>query len=564
MAKACEECTHNCLMMHKKFKNPSPLVTTFVKFMIGDDYSKRLFLPPNFACRVKKLVGKTTRLEDSNGEKCDVTYTKIDDRLAFEQGWDRFALKHRLQKGDVLVFHYIMKSHFVVLMYGSTGCPENRHLGFPHLPMKETKKGNPNLTVNGQSSSKVHANCNESSSKSEPVGHGVNDMKTMSKKLNEAKMLSPNENAINAQHLVASSSRPADKERDQRHEKDERGRNSLQPVALALHGGQKNNAAANDGGSDETEINRIQKSVETDGGQKNNVATSSGGPDETEIKRNQKSVEPDSGQKNNVAASGGGLDETEVNRTRQSVELGSGQKNNVDASGGGSDETERKRILRKLDAALAISNAKRKGSTTIPNEIAHDNSTHKRSRPADFPTTLAKNVKQEPDTSRSHNSGYPLTPKPTAQRMEPTKKEPTMNNGSVGPMKEEPKTNHGSDGVTKREPKPEPVDYDEEPVSGSSNASFSATMSSYQYLELPSWVKVKGTVILLRNGADLWPVRCQNKFGLKALTQNWSMFAKEKGIKLGDKCEFVLESEPVGLGRQNSCACSVFAVNVTR
>ncbi|KAJ0440447.1 putative transcription factor B3-Domain family [Helianthus annuus] len=563
MAKACEECTHNCLMMHKKFKNPSPLVTTFVKFMIGDDYSKRLFLPPNFACRVKKLVGKTTRLEDSNGEKCDVTYTKIDDRLAFEQGWDRFALKHRLQKGDVLVFHYIMKSHFVVLMYGSTGCPENRHLGFPHLPMKETKKGNNNLTVNGQSSSKVHANCNESSSKPEPVGHGVNDMKTMSKKLNEAKMLSPNENAINAQRLVASSSRPADKERDQtsellvnkafpdyifsdsptavkplclvdndiRHEKDERGRNSLQPVALALHGGQKNNVAASDGGSDGTEINRVQKSVETDGGQKNNVATSSGGPDETEINRIQKLVETDGGQKNNVAAGGGGLDETEVNRTRKSVELGSGQKNNVDASGGGSDETERKRILRKLDAALAISDAKRKGSAVFQNEIAHNNSTHKRWRPADFPTTPAKNVKQEPDTSRSHNSGYPLTPKPTAKRMEPTKKEPTMNNGSVGPIKEEPKTNHGSDGVTKREPKPEPVDYDEEPVSGSSNASFSATMSSYQYLELPSWVKVKGT---------------------------------EKGVKLGDKCEFVLESEPVGLGRANSCACSVFAVNVTR
>ncbi|KAI7748843.1 hypothetical protein M8C21_024930 [Ambrosia artemisiifolia] len=464
-----------------------------------------------------------------------------------------------------------MKSHFVVLMYGATGCPELRHFGFSHKPMKETKRSDDNLIENGQSSSKVHTNGNnlshESSSKSEPVAHGVNNMQTMDKKLNDDKMLA-NDNTTNTQQLIASSSRPMDKENDQRsellventlpdymfsespttvkplclgdndngHEQDECRRNSLQPVVVESDGGKKNIVVASGGGSDETEINRIPNSVESEGGLKNNVA-SSGGSDEVGSNRIQKSVEPDGGQKNNVTASGQ-VDVTETDRMRKSGESEGGKKKNA------ADKT-REWLKTKLEEA-----EKGKETTVIQNEVEHSNSMHKRSRPADDPTPPAKNVKREPVTSvsRLHNSGYPSTPtgnstEPMAKWTEPTKEEPTINHGSVGLVKTEPTMNHGFGDMIKKEPKPEPDDYEEALPPGSSNILFSATMSSYQYLELPSHVKLKSKVILLRNGAELWPVLYQAKLGLKALTQTWSIFAKEKGIKPGDVCEFVLESE---------------------
>lgn len=138
--------------------------------------------------------------------------------------------------------------------------------------------------------------------------------------------------------------------------------------------------------------------------------------------------------------------------------------------------------------------------------------------------------------------------------------------------------------------KPEPVDYDEALPSSSINISFSAVMTSYQYLvcihnlivmvifyifniltpsrtlkiinghmqELPEYaklgsVKSSTTVIFLKNGAHIWPVLYQTKLGLKALTQSWGTFARETGIQLGDKCVFVPEKEP-----------NVFTVNTTR
>ncbi|KAI3777646.1 hypothetical protein L1987_47447 [Smallanthus sonchifolius] len=544
MGKACEECTMHCVMMHKKNKNPSSLVTTFVKVMIGDDYSKILLLPPSFSRRGKKLVDKRTHLEDLNGVKWDVKFTKIDNQLALEEGWNTFALTHGLQKGDILVFHYIMKSHFVVLMYGSTGCPENRHFGFSHNPMKETKKNNNNFVVNGQSPSEVHTNftdfSHESSSKSEPPVPGVNDMKTMNKKLDRAKM-SPNENTTNTQHLVASSSRPVVKETDQR------------PEPLVINTNKETDQRSEPLVKNTVPDYMVSKSpttvkpfclVDNDNGHEQDECRTNSLPPVV--------VESDGGQKNNVAAGGGG----------------------------GSDETEINRFRKALETRLEMAAEKRKEGTVKQGEVAHSNSRHKRLRPDNVPITPAKVVKREPDTSASrlHNSGYPFTstgisPKPMAKRMEPIKKEPTMNHGLGGLLKKEPTMNHGSGGLPKKvptmnhgsggmikkEPKPEPVDYDEAPLSGPSNTSFSATMSSYQYLELPGWVKLKSKVILLRNGTDLWAVLYQTKFGLKALTQNWGTFAKEKGIKPGDKCEFVLESEP-----NSRFTCNVFDVHITR
>ncbi|GJS28247.1 putative B3 domain-containing protein isoform X1 [Tanacetum coccineum] len=101
-----------------------------------------MVLPPRFGHIVQNKADKSTRLEDSSGEKWDVKFSKVDGLFAFGKGWNKFALEHNLKLGDLLVFHYIMESHFVVMMYGKSGCREIRHFGISQRQTKETKQKN--------------------------------------------------------------------------------------------------------------------------------------------------------------------------------------------------------------------------------------------------------------------------------------------------------------------------------------------------------------------------------------------------------------------------------------
>ncbi|XP_059664961.1 B3 domain-containing protein Os02g0598200-like isoform X2 [Cornus florida] len=119
---ACAECTQNCQLIHGKKKDSSATITSFFKVMIGDDFSKVLFLPPKFARTVSALVGEKTYLEDSMGLRWSVKVSNSGGSIAFEQGWHAFSLGHNLESGDFLVFNYIKGSHFVVQIYGKSGC----------------------------------------------------------------------------------------------------------------------------------------------------------------------------------------------------------------------------------------------------------------------------------------------------------------------------------------------------------------------------------------------------------------------------------------------------------
>ena len=68
------------------------------------------------------LVDEKTHLEDSRGRHWEVTVSNFNGSLAFHPGWHAFALDHRLEIGDFVVFHYIMGSHFVAQVYDRTGC----------------------------------------------------------------------------------------------------------------------------------------------------------------------------------------------------------------------------------------------------------------------------------------------------------------------------------------------------------------------------------------------------------------------------------------------------------
>lgn len=77
---------------------------------------------------MSSLIGKKTILEDSNGEQWEVTISKVNGSLAFQQGWNRFALDHDLSIGDFILFFHMIASHFVVKIYDTTSCEK---LNFP-------------------------------------------------------------------------------------------------------------------------------------------------------------------------------------------------------------------------------------------------------------------------------------------------------------------------------------------------------------------------------------------------------------------------------------------------
>lgn len=532
VAEACAECTQNCHLMHKKDKNPSPVASTFFKVMFGDDYSKVLFLPPRFARSVRNMVGKATRLEDSSGEKWTVKFTLIDGSLAFEEGWNAFSTAHGLNVGDFLVFHYIMKSHFVVLMYGQSGCPEIRHFGFNQHPIKDTRKKQKLITDNSKPSNVTsndhRLSCESSESERFDNEHpeirrsvGTQHKDERIKKKGTVLQIPPSVNAKNTcNRLFVSSSRPGPSVSGKELVRDENPDNMVSETPPTV----KQFCLVDD------DIEHVEDERRRDCLHDLSIPEiNPGGYDDV--------------RKSNVAVGGGG-NETQINEPGKTLEIRSEE---------------------------SRENPK---STIMPNEASRSNSIKKRLRNSNLPIARPKMAKKEPvgasvtDTpgSRLHDAGRPspstgVFPKSIAKPMKVTKKELTSNNGwDECELKD---TKRGLLHKTLAEEdndcfvKPEPVDYDEEPSPGATNSLFSAVMSSYQYLELPEWVKLK-KVVLLRNGGDLWPVLYQNKVGLKALTQSWEVFARERGIQPGDNCEFVLENEPNG-----DLPCSVFRVHVT-
>ncbi|KAI4336271.1 hypothetical protein L6164_014816 [Bauhinia variegata] len=118
----CAECTQKCLLFHGKKKNSLPLVSSFFKVMIGDGFSRVLYLPPKFCSSVSALVDRKVILEDSSEQQWEVTLSIVNDSLAFHEGWNTFSLEHGLKVGDFLVFYYIKGSHFIVNIYDRSGC----------------------------------------------------------------------------------------------------------------------------------------------------------------------------------------------------------------------------------------------------------------------------------------------------------------------------------------------------------------------------------------------------------------------------------------------------------
>nr|XP_043617456.1 uncharacterized protein LOC122589254 [Erigeron canadensis] len=614
MESACEECTKNCIMMHKKDKKPEAVTTTFFKVMIGEDYDKVLFLPPKFSrCQIEEVPNSTWLEDSSNGEKWQVNISKVDGSMAFREGWDKFVSDHCLEAGDFLVFHYIKDSRFVVLMYGKSGCPELRHQ--MNLPKK-----NKNMNSNNRSPSNANSNGQHYLSESSSKFDCSRQKKKRSIKENDA-MLPPDGNITNTNHLPVSLVQPgtlgSDIEKGQRSEQlvrktncdsmvcetqiatcrpDKEMSQTCEPLVCETGTTVKNFCKPD---NDDENVDDEYRKTEP---KANPYSTSqrceplvceTGTPVEQsfkpanddanvkdEYRKTKPIVNPDSMSQRGdplVCETGTTVKEFcklnnddanldhEYRKTKTKVipeESEGALKSKVEDRGNGEETQDDiyKRMKTNFPATI-----KRKQSTAMLSETTCNNS--KKQKLGNFNITskqmetmekeLVKVKETDTSGSRLHKGGTSsgISLKPTAKRMEGIKKEPTTYYDSGGlnrtysgsklkdtkrDCRNSPKVENDRDFL---KVKPEPVDDDEAPSSIPTNTTFSAVMSSYKYIELPNQVKLK-TVIFLRNGSDLWPVLFQSKFGLKALTQNWEVFAKERGIMLGDKCDFVLESDP--------------------
>ncbi|KAL9228412.1 hypothetical protein vseg_003998 [Gypsophila vaccaria] len=122
---ACAECTRSCMTLHRSKLDPYPIVCSFFKVMFGKRYNEELIVPPKFAKTLKSLVGKSTYLEDSTGQKWDVKLSQIKGSLVIQRGWQDFSGDHGIELGDFVVFHYVRgshNSHFNVQIFTRSGC----------------------------------------------------------------------------------------------------------------------------------------------------------------------------------------------------------------------------------------------------------------------------------------------------------------------------------------------------------------------------------------------------------------------------------------------------------
>ncbi|XP_019434020.1 PREDICTED: B3 domain-containing protein Os02g0598200-like isoform X6 [Lupinus angustifolius] len=120
----CSECTRKCRFLHGKGKSSSLLHTSFFKVMIGEDFSKYMYVPPKFYHNVSvgDLLDKQIILEDPSGEQWKVTVSFVYGSIAFKEGWSAFSFDHGLKIGDFLIFNYTSESHFDVLIYDESAC----------------------------------------------------------------------------------------------------------------------------------------------------------------------------------------------------------------------------------------------------------------------------------------------------------------------------------------------------------------------------------------------------------------------------------------------------------
>eukprot|EP01018_Ginkgo_biloba_P001361 Gb_14074 [translate_table: standard] len=118
---ACLKCTQNCYRSHGNGNVSIARPSYFFKVMLGD-YATVLRIPPAFVEQLRYQILQNAYLEGPSGQTWLVTLCCTSSGMSFEHGWQTFVSDHSLDFGDFLVFKYVGKSHFIVQIFGRSGC----------------------------------------------------------------------------------------------------------------------------------------------------------------------------------------------------------------------------------------------------------------------------------------------------------------------------------------------------------------------------------------------------------------------------------------------------------
>ncbi|CAB4265809.1 unnamed protein product [Prunus armeniaca] len=138
---------HFRFQMDKKLKCPLER-PSFRVFLVGDDFSQHLRIPPAFIKNFNgRRLGKCT-MRGPTGKCWAVELEQRRDGLFFHKGWPGFVKDHFIESEDFLIFDYDGGSEFDVTIYDKTCCEKDvkaaaKRLASDHLA--ETSTGGPIL-----------------------------------------------------------------------------------------------------------------------------------------------------------------------------------------------------------------------------------------------------------------------------------------------------------------------------------------------------------------------------------------------------------------------------------
>ncbi|KAH9298170.1 hypothetical protein KI387_029852, partial [Taxus chinensis] len=102
-------------------------------------------IPPAFVHNLRDKFGKTVVLQGPNGKGWFVRLCGTNTEMDFSQGWENFVHDNIIELGYFLVFKYVCKSYFKVIIFGRSTC-QKRLPGF-HSHHGEKKNDQVEVTM---------------------------------------------------------------------------------------------------------------------------------------------------------------------------------------------------------------------------------------------------------------------------------------------------------------------------------------------------------------------------------------------------------------------------------
>ncbi|KAL8088940.1 hypothetical protein AgCh_038638 [Apium graveolens] len=580
---ACEECKLKCLLVHRRKKDPSPLITTFHKILFGVyEYSKYLCLPPKISQIIPVLVaGQEHVLEDTNGQRWQVTLGTKDGQLAFGKGWDKFFAYHGLKEGYILAFHYIMESHFVVQIIDNTGFEKFR---FPVANGRKRKRSK--IDENGN----AVGECQNLSNSAFSGGISESEARIHGQPMSKDKPSSLESENGTYQH-VASADSYIEKlfliNRDAGHKYEEKRSPLLDFINFEMQ-----LKVDPDGSKDKrTSPNTSAECNAVAGNLGENLVSAK----VVNGKPPAKMAAPTFSNYNNVhlkrenteecKAVAGNLDENPVSAkvvsgkppakmaaptfsNKKNVHLKRENTEKCKAAAGnlGENPVSAKEASGEPPAKVAApifsnnNNVHLKRENVVNDHLSDHSSVipiENRARlHSDYrtrsSTTSSKRVKiEEAAGSKEHSSEILKSPKEELIEFGKSSSYVFMSSENYLKFKDRSNQISGWDeknNEVRKVVKTEPVDSLNDERLNASALSFSVTVGSSEHLELPTSVTlwactVKKVVNLKGPDERVWPILFHQKFGIKAFTSGWKNFFMSYRLRIGDECAVVLENE---------------------